>query len=474
MDVNKLFNEIANFCTFPQFLPIEPLPLLSTHTSLVDDNFVEPTLPQTLLRGLGTKRHINCGLNDVPARNLPETRREVILLFAEIRNFCQFDLPFKLNDLDEVDKINNEEKFSDPVLVNKAVTTPSPPRSSKRLALKLIQTSHKHREESNNSFASLMFKLPTKKESLIVTNSKTNETKKFSNVKKCKREAKTISSVVKATSSGPSTSLNLFKFDLMSSLKSCRSQMKSIKVTSTENVNKSVQAMSISKLKAGRSRKPPLIDDSVESGYSSSQSSVPSPASSQLSADSLDMESTSKSSSQSITSECSFHSNVNPNGEVVYLQSQYEYYLDKSTKSRRGLKSKDTKPATNITLAIRNTQYESSSISRKHIRPETPTVTRKVLEWQSKTLLANSCPTPQHASFDDTPPSSPQQLLESISNTTKNDNDNSIGLPLRQQEQLDFDCLADFGLNEHDLETEDQLDFEWLQELVFDNDPVPS
>ena len=381
VNVNDLFSEIRQFCSIP-FNRIEPL----SPDSLDNSNETKFQLKDS------KKSKLSYSYNT----KLPKTRSEVEILFTEINAFCKINLPFKLSDLETVDRIEESSITNQIVQVSRT--------KRKRLPLKSYKLDKNHQV---NAFANLLYDFDTKLVKNYASEEKLEKPIKDKIIEKPLLNVKCNKEVIQNSKQIPSFTLS--SCDLKSNLKSCRSYFNLVKKNEASTEEK---PGTLKKRKnANRKNKNLLKDDSLESGYSSSQSSVPSPCS--LVATDLGESNKSSSSSTSI----SLNHNINPDGKIIYLLSQYDFYLNKTKTKRKASVSCENEKTAKLIYNCKDTHH-------------------KVIEWQCKTLHNNCCSTPEHDHFEETPPNSPERTNWQSDNTINANSKN-----LCDDDPIDFDCL---------------------------------
>lgn len=263
--------------------------------------------------------------NKKNADKYPKTKAEADVLLKEVEEFTRMPVPFKLTGLDDIDQVISKPKSKD---------KPESGQDSRRLNKKLLRLQQEAKVKNKVKCSNLFLKNPDSVKTLIRTKVTSKETTNQA-----------------ASKSRPSPRKRIL----------------------SNNFQKS--------LPLDKRRKHSSIDSS-ESGYSS-QSPVPSPASSSHSDQDTICSFSTNRTSYSIDSSYSYASN--PNGRVVQLRSQFDYYLGKALKPK--------------TSGSQNTDLR------------TKIVEKKVIDWRSKTLEP-SCPTPKHETFAETPPCSPPTTTE--------------------------------------------------------------
>lgn len=378
-NVNDLFKQIDQLCSLP-FARLEPLETTS--------NIVK----QPKLTEITCQNESSFKSSDI------KTVSQVEELFRDIKKLCTSNLQFRINDLDTEDRIDTK-KLVEPKVVEKSQSKLRPTRSSARIT---------KNSSPVYSFANLLFNNFEKKSELM---SVTNEKLKNKQPRKTRTPINAKRKDVeepKEKSLNSISKVNLNSSNLMTNVLSIRNYLSTLKADNKKNINEE----NANKRKTNKSkqtkRKSGILskEDSIESGYSSSQSSISSPMSSCLTTDVDETNGSSISSNKSTISESSYISSINPNGGTVYLRSQYDIYLDKFPKRKKK----------------NHNQYNICKNVDHH---------QKVIEWQTKTINANICPTPNRESFTETPPISPC-TNELIQNDSNND------------DLLDLDCFEDF------------------------------
>ena len=309
---------------------------------------------------------------DKSNRIYPKNKEEVDLLFKEIDDFVQIPVPFKLTKLDEVNELK-----SDCVKIEDDVTQQKTFKKAK-LNSKVIRLQQRAKLK-NVKYSNLLIRNPDKIDKLISMRSK-----KAENLNEIVNEKK----IAKNKSPRRKTLIN----NLQNKFVSSRFNLKQCSF------------------------------DSQESGYSS-QSSAPSPTSSLNSDDTLSTSSC-KSNSTLTSTYCP---NKNPDGKIVYIRSQYDYYFYKTLK--KSINNKCNTDLGNQHYTVDNHQ--------------------KVVDWRSKTLQDTTCPTPKHDTFAETPPQSP----------TKN-------IVQTNDDYLDFDCLTNYECN---TDVDDSFDIDHYIQMLQNN-----
>lgn len=399
-ELNDLFHDIDNFLKIDlpcklsgldDILPCERCPKTKNEVKILFhkiDDLCKINLPSKL-----------DGLENIPIVNVkekkkyPKTKEELNSLFNEIDSFCRIKIPFKLGDLHEEDNLLDSQQNKKDDFKPIKSTIPS----SRKINVRKKQTVDviANNKSQNQHFKLKIVENRPDDRPIAITKPKPTAKTKIKNVKLPKKRKKVPQSI------SPDSTLSL------KNLFDTKNNVQSRMIFFKEYLSNIKQQYSTDKY---RRKKFTQSKELFDSGYSSSSPcslSIPSsPASSISSSEETctmkSIKSCSTFSTNSLSSTYSLISRNNPNGKTVYLQDQYEKFIEKRTKRSRNLK------------------YEQNS---KKLKTSQPEIDNKIIEWSSKTFT--DCPsTPKYDRFEnETPPQTPSCFI-----------DNQI---------LDLECLND-------------------------------